>query len=803
MTGPLAPLIAYRQWIIVRLVPRANGRTDKIPLHPVTGQPHNAHDPPAWFSHADATARAAALGADHTIGFVLTAADPFWCLDIDGCRTADGWSAQAHALIAELPGTVVEVSQSGNGLHVWGQGVVPPHGKKRVDLGIELYSELRFIAIGTGHVGDMSVPCPTIGAFASRYFPVDATPATPVPTTGPRADWRGPTDDDDLIRRALNARGASAVFGGRAAFADLWAADVAVLSRAYPPDASSSEPYDRSSADAALAQHLAFWTGCDVARIERLMRRSALARDKWNDRSDYLVARTIVGACGRQVQVLTDKPPEPSPFPAAPAAPAAAPLTVTDLPAESPGLAPAPAPDPGAVMTRRVGDSFVTPGAQNELFRGFVYVQGHHKVMCPGGKLLSPDVFRASFGGRTFAMDLKNERTTRNAFEAFTESQVWAAPQVDGTAFLPLLPYGTIVEAEGRRCANIYWPANVRRVRGDASPFLNHLRLLFPNPEDQRILLYYMAACVQYAGHKFQWMPLLVGCEGNGKTILSLCVTYAVGRRYSHWPAADKLGKQFNAWIFGKLFFAIEDLMIGDSLEVWEKLKPMITGEFLEVEAKGIDQRTDEVCGNFIANSNHKGAAKKTANDRRIAPLWCAQQHIGDLAKCGMSGGYMPRLYHWLRTDGFAIVAEYLHTVDIPPEYGLAWLKGRAPRTSSTDDAIAESRGAVEQEILEAIAREEQGFRGGWISSGYLDALLRRINRERAIPLNRRRDVLQGLGFDWHPGLPDGRVHNAVLPDGAKVKLFIRAEHASRQLTSAAAIAAAYSAAQGIVGPAA
>ena len=78
------------------------------------------------------------------------------------------------------------------------------------------------------------------------------------------------------------------------------------LARAYPDPARG---YDSSSADAALAQHLAFWTGKDCARIDSLMRRSALARDKW-EREDYL-PRTILGAVGRQFEVLTDKALEP------------------------------------------------------------------------------------------------------------------------------------------------------------------------------------------------------------------------------------------------------------------------------------------------------------------------------------------------------------------------------------------------------------------------------------------------------------------------------------------------------------
>ncbi|MDO9009133.1 MAG: phage/plasmid primase, P4 family, partial [Thiobacillus sp.] len=95
-----------------------------------------------------------------------------------------------------------------------------------------------------------------------------------------------------------------AAFEGKASFADLWTANVEALGRTYPAE---GRPYDASSADAALAQCLSFWTGKDCGRIDRLMRQSALNRDKW-ERADYL-PRTILGAVARQEEVLTDRAP--------------------------------------------------------------------------------------------------------------------------------------------------------------------------------------------------------------------------------------------------------------------------------------------------------------------------------------------------------------------------------------------------------------------------------------------------------------------------------------------------------------
>jgi hypothetical protein len=448
-------------------------------------------------------------------------------------------------------------------------------------------------------------------------------------------------------------------------------------------------------------------------------------------------------------------------------------------------------------MTARTGAQFLDAAGQAALFQGCFYVADQHRVLCPGGNLYKPDQFRAVFGGYTFVMDTRGERTSRNAFEALTESQMLKAPVVDGTCFMPSKPFGHVVHSEGRSRVNTYWPANVRRVKGDVTPFLDHLRRVLPDPRDQQILLYFMAHCVQSAGHKAQWFPLLIGVEGNGKSLFSRCVAYAVGHRYSHWPAADKLGKDFNAWLFGKLFFGLEDLSIGDAAATWEKLKPMITGEALEIEGKGIDQRTDEICGNFVANSNHKNAVHATKNDRRVSHLWCAQQSREDLARDGLTEQYHSTIYDWLRIDGYANIAEYLHTVVIPPEFGLQWFRGRAPATSSSALAIDASRGGVEQEILDCIEREETGFKGGWISSKFLDLALERIGKARFVPINKRRELLEQLGYRWHPALVNGRVNNPVLPDGQKSKLFVAAARADLiAIGSPAAVAQAYTLAQ-------
>jgi len=67
----------------------------------------------------------------------------------------------------------------------------------------------------------------------------------------------------------------------------------AEFSALYDRGDTDSHGGDDSSADLALLNRLAFWTGCDTGRMETLFTASALGqREKWKSRSDYR-ARSI------------------------------------------------------------------------------------------------------------------------------------------------------------------------------------------------------------------------------------------------------------------------------------------------------------------------------------------------------------------------------------------------------------------------------------------------------------------------------------------------------------------------------
>jgi hypothetical protein len=785
----LAPLAAYRQFSLCRFTPDPSkpGKTIKQTVHPTGLYDVDAHDPSIWLDAATACDLATRMGGQPTpggagwgVGFTFTTADPFWFIDVDACLQADGqWSPIVHELCAALPGAAVEISQSGIGLHIIGTGDAGPTELRRkkdyTNKLFDLYTEGRFVALtGTAIQGNAAtVHTPALHALVEKHLRRRGATDNDGPpgwTTGPEPTWNGPADDDELLRRMLRSQSAKSAFGAGANFADLWERNVEVLARAYPPDANNAtDPFGASNADMALAQLLSFWTGKDCERIRRLMLRSGLVRDKWN-REDYL-PRTILSAVSMQTEWLSDKTVEPTA-----------------------GAVPAPT---GAVQpTLTTGSTFVSVADQISMFAGCVYVSDQGRALVPGGHLIKPDQFKVRFGGYTFPMDAANElRPTRDAWEVFTQSQAYRSPRADSTCFRPDLPPAAIVDEHDFTRVNTFWPIKVERKVGDPGPFLRHLKKLLPNDRDRAIMLAYMCACVQYAGFKIKWAPLIQGVEGNGKTFLSLCVEAAVGKRYTHWPRADQISEKFNAWLFDKIFIGVEDIFVPESQqEVIEILKPMITGENLAKRAMNTDQVNANIVCNFILNSNHKGAIRKTRNDRRFAMLYCAQQQESDLDRDGMRGSYMQDLYDWARAGGYAIVAELLHTMPIPPEFDPKGACQRAPTTSSTEEAIGASRSSVEQEILEAVEQGSPGFADGWISSTALAKLLE--SKRRHMAPNRQRETLVSLGYDWHPGLTNGRTDNVVQPDGTKPKLYIRSGHPMAGLVGPAAIASAYSAAQ-------
>lgn len=790
-------MASYRQFIVVQFVPEADeqgqftGKTNKFPINPSTGLRHDAHDASIWLDVSTAATIAAAFGAQFSVGFVLTAADPFVCLDVDKCRTDVGWSEHALSMQREFP-AATEVSNSGNGWHQWGiyRGVAPPHRKRApkvngVDYHMELYTEKRFIAFGPhGASGQMYDLTDLLPGFIAKWFP--PAPEGEIELDGfnaPDPNYT-PLTDDELFTKArasVPKQDASAVFGGAppmASFSDLFDRNVDVLARVFPPQTAGKE-FNYSDADAALAKELAYWTGRDAPRIARLMQLSALRREKWNQsiHRTYF-GDTIANGIGRCKAVYRIKPVLPAPPPPAPAGTVSKPLA--------------------HVITH---NTFVGRDDIVKVFDGCVYIRDLNEVLLPNGDLVDQARFKVEYAGYAFSLDNQNEKTTKDAWDAFINNQIVRFPRVEGTMFDPAYDFQDVIERAGRRWANVYKKPVVDRRPGDVTPFMNLLHKLLPNGDDAIILLSYMAAVVQNPGLKFRWAPFIQGVEGNGKSTIVACLKHALGNKYVFSVKAGMIENGFNAWLEHNILYVADDIYSSkDRTDMMEALKSLITETDQAITLKGVDAIQKRICGNFIFTDNHKDAMQKRDATRRICTLYCAQQSKYDRSRDGLTKEYFVGrngLIPWLKREGFAAVAEMLHTMAIDERYNPAGECQEAPDTSVTQEAIIDGRTGIEHEVAEWIELGEPGFCGNFVSANMLKLKLRQTPQFSKFASHLKlKETMLRLGYETHRGMEGGRCATNVQPDGMRPVLYVKADSFEAELKGATEIATRYEQAQ-------
>jgi len=216
-----------------------------------------------------------ALGTkDNPTGFVPP--------DIDHCIDDQGnIDPRALELVAKF-NSYAEITPSGRGLRIWVRGKKPgdkckrPSHKDKFLASIELYEHSRYLTV-TGRILE-GVP----SAIAIRQTALNELYGAMFPTWGNhqsngQAHATIPVDisDEALLTKARMGKHGSE------------------FSALYDRGDTGSHGGDDSSADLALLNRLAFWTGCDTGRMETLFSASALGqREKWKSRPNYR-ARSI------------------------------------------------------------------------------------------------------------------------------------------------------------------------------------------------------------------------------------------------------------------------------------------------------------------------------------------------------------------------------------------------------------------------------------------------------------------------------------------------------------------------------
>lgn len=738
------------QFVCWKLVQKpGKPKPDKVPIDKL-GRVVDAHDPRNWMTYEEAK------GSGLNIGFVFTQNDPYFFFDLDDCRVGDGWKPHVNVACQLFQGAAMEVSQSGDGIHIIGRcdAMVGVSRRNKFKIGEEkheFYFSHRFVAFGKhGFTGDFNADM-TRAVLA--HIPVRMPNDEIELTEGADPEYTGPEDDEELINMMLQSRGGmSQIYGEKATIRELWDADSVKLAQVFP--STQGDAFDRSAADAALMSHLAFWTGRDLQRMDRLFRRSGLMREKYEKRPEYREWTVTNAAKGcrnvyniprpeRRFEVTAERFQEVA-------------ETVEE---ESTDIT-------GTVPLSSHGS--LSPSEQLEYFGNMVYVMEDHSIYVFKDNLFfPPERFAAYFGGATFIVDVEGKRPTKNAFEAFTQNTCVRFPRVQRSVFRP---DRRVLEKDGDKTINTYIPHTPEIAEGDVSLFIDHLRRLFTTERDMNIVLYWFATLARYPDKRIRWAPVIQGVEGNGKSFLGDVLAYIVGEQYTHKPNAEDISNKFNDYIDRKLLIIVEEAHMQGRREMMDVLKPLITNPRVEIQPKGGKKRMIDNWTRWIFFTNHKDAFPIDLKNRRYAVFYTRQQSKEDLNESGMTAEYFLKLWGWFENGGAANIAHFLKTVPIPAEYDPLTTLINAPVTSSTSDAILESMGTVEQYIMEAIETDRDGFKNGWISSWALDELLRVSMPRTQLGPTKKAQILRNLKFR-----KIGRASREIFGEGmTKPVLYVR-----------------------------
>lgn len=266
-------------------------RIRKMPLNARTGKGAKSNDPKTWAAF-DVALAAAEARADWGVGYMFDGET--FGVDIDHCIDREtGEISPLAADVLSIMDTYAEFSPSGEGIHLLCKGKPPEAGRKIPKLGLEVYGQTRFFTVTGRPLGEARALADGTEAakclFAKYITPKDdfasgkaaPTPPTVDASTGQTTTPSEALSDADILRIASRSK------------------DGATFDALYFRGDTSAFQGDHSAADVCLCNKLAFYTGKDERRMDELFRRSALYREKWDERRGALTygERTIREAC--------------------------------------------------------------------------------------------------------------------------------------------------------------------------------------------------------------------------------------------------------------------------------------------------------------------------------------------------------------------------------------------------------------------------------------------------------------------------------------------------------------------------
>jgi len=171
-----------------------------------------------------------------------------------------------------------------------------------------------------------------------------------------------------------------------------------------------------------------------------------------------------------------------------------------------------------------------------------------------------------------------------------------------------------------------YFPPHIEEIpdyTDRLGPFNDLVKHLFPEPEEKRWFMEWLARLIQNPAVRSFVTPInITPVTGTGRGILFDILRLLVGGHNTHDVSPDDIEGRFNGFLDKCLIAVIQEIKANTGsrkYQVWERMKSLLADTVANIQAKGQDSYTAHVYANFIMFSNNIDALPlQDVNERRI-----------------------------------------------------------------------------------------------------------------------------------------------------------------------------------------
>ena len=184
--------------------------------------------------------------------------------------------------------------------------------------------------------------------------------------------------------------------------------------------------------------------------------------------------------------------------------------------------------------------------------------------------------------------------------------------------------------------------------------FQRYLEHLIPDLTEREQFLHWLAHIIAQPQRRAKYGTLLISRKtGIGKSFASMVMRQLVGSKNFSMLDETELSANFNMSFFRKRVLSVEEVYQGHSFKVMQKLKPLMSQDYMLKTQKNKDPREERLHCHLLLSSNSMNALRVENHDRRLfIPTVSEQLQTKDFwaetEQILTNIEFLVDVYHWL-----------------------------------------------------------------------------------------------------------------------------------------------------------